>query len=384
MSFKIVEMGSRASGGLAPLLNYALLDVFTRASEAPFLDPRGPWAYQGGSEAANNLAVDIKRLFSDGAILIEQASTNHAVASEILDDTIWVKLNSPTITIDAGTAPDLGADADDLNHTADQFSQIQQQTALASTVDNGPAALSAWSQAASGTIDWRLGFVDRAGVSGPLDPKTATTTFLRAILLISDVGAGGPSIGVKIAMLNALAGGIKTVRQWGAMLEGTFFVSSYIRTPAGATATRPNEDARFGAGKWESLKTGDFEVVVHPLWDTTDTPATGTRHTVYNGSLTDDRIDFRFTGTAWEVRYRENTPLVSSVVTGLVFGFGDFVTLRVSRSTGKLQASVNGGAFTDGSAITAAGWTSPGQLFVGQDSVNSNHVDGVIEQPVRP
>lgn len=381
MSYRIVGIGARADGEPGPLVDYANLDVFTRSSIAANLDTR-TLTWLGGSEAANYLAANIARLFSDGAILIVGSWTNAITASSIIDDGLWVKVNSPTIGVDAGNAPDLGADADDLIHVATQFSQIQQQTALAATVDNGPAALSVWHQAASGSIGWRIGALDRASVQNINNPRTATTTWQRATLLIADLDSGAN--GVKMALLNESAGGVKTVRHWGNNFVADFYAKDHIETPSGSTATQASEDARFNQVNWSRLKTGDFEINVHPLWSTTDAPATGTRHTVYAGNLADDRLDFRYTGTAWEARYREHSPMVESLVTGLVFGPGDFVTLRVSRSTGKLQGSVNGGGFTDGSTITAAGWTSGGQLFVGQDNANGAHIDGVLEQPTRP
>jgi len=99
-------LGRSTSG--PELLAYFADGTFTRASEAAVYDFRdGSWS--ASPWAASNTA----RILSDGAILIEAASTNLITQSQNITDVSWVTaVGAPTLTADAYTAPDGTATAD--------------------------------------------------------------------------------------------------------------------------------------------------------------------------------------------------------------------------------------------------------------------------------
>ncbi len=287
------------------ILDYNDADTKTRATEAPFQDPRLPseggtgvfaWAYVGGLLAANWLASNVMRIFVDGAILIEEARTNKMPESDL--DT-WTLIGSATVSTDDATAPDLDTNADTITFTALATDAITHETTIAAGAgsDNDSAFVTCWLRCTSGTEEARIGLMDKDTVTRLLSADlTVTTTWTRFSFEVTDIGAG--VVAPDGLIQNSSDAAARSIEAWGFQVEHLeTIVSSDTRT-AGAAGTQNADDAEFSAltAAQAAAFAASWTLDFWPNWSSTVTRTTNAR--VLHIGTASDRLDMFFPGTS--------------------------------------------------------------------------------------
>lgn len=371
------------------LLDYSLADTMTRATEAAFQDPRSvaaggkgayPWAFVGGSEAANWLGSGVMRILGDGAILIEGARTNKMPESDL---NTWTLIGSATVSTDDATAPDADTNADTVTFTALATDAITHETTIDAGAgsDNDAAIVSCWLRSTSGTEEARIGLMDKDTTTRLLSADlTVTTTWTRFEFEVLDIGAG--VVAPDGLIQNSTDAAARSIEVWGFQVEHdtlTNFKTSDIRT-SGAAATRNIDIVSYADGT--VLDSGAWSVGAVPNYDHAHLATSASKVIFSRGSVT----------SALYIRDQGGTPRVILAADGVV---------QVSRVVGAWLGGVRQSFLVDWGAreLTIAGFPSGNGTFAFGSSENWSdlvgtalHVgsqnaggganfDGVIERP---
>lgn len=355
-----------ASATWAPLLDYSAA-TFARTGEAAFEDPRSAWAYQA-SGAANYLATNVPRIYSDGAVLIEGARANQCVETAF---GTWIEEGSPTLTTGAATGPDGLSAAATLEMTASATDRARHPSDIASgSSSNATAAyVSCWMRAASAQSA-RIGMRSKDGssllASGDL---SITTTWQRFAFLVSDIGTGG--VPPQDLVVNATDAAARTIEIAEFQTEHEVgFISSNIRA-TGSPTTRGAEELTIAAASVPAdLLGGHWSVTVQPLYATAAAPTTA-----YVFYLDANNYLALVSGTTVRLRADGNNTDVGSLSWAAYAEIG----IDVDFAGGALTVTGGGG----GSASPSDDWSgSSADVTVGSDTTPANHLWGTVTRPV--
>lgn len=382
------------------LLNYHGADVFNRATEAACSDTRPP--LRGGTGAFAGAFLDVTeegnwppsgvpRIFTDGAYLCESARKND-LAESWFDDTLWATTGSAVLTSDDAASPDFdstGESAATVVFSASAADGVSHVTTIGAGVgtDNDSAFVSCWLRSTSGTEEARLGLIDKDGITLLLSGNlTLTTTWTRFSFNVVDIGAGVLS---PVAILyNSTDAAARTIEPWGFQVEhNAEFPSTTIRS-SGASATRNLDDMRFAAGSWSNrLATGKSRVSFVPNFDAVDRALPASVYLFASfGSAHYLRI--RIVAAVWRVQFFNNAGESGGNMLGGTAPWvaGDLITITTDHVSGVVECTRNGvDALVAPSDLEAAGgsWDNTADtLFVGQNTGNTEHIEGVMTQPV--
>lgn len=278
----------RADLGVLFLLDYALADTFTRATEAAFVDPRDGWAFQAATEAANWLGNNVARIFSDGAVLIEEARTNlidfARDAGPTGDAGNWTAGTAVYNQTGGQAAADGKASTMQVICDAAEFGPTNTLTDVA-----GDNALSMYARRES--VDegntYKFGVFSGVTPTGTGEITMATVNWRRDSIVMDEAGAP-QAITPRLSGRSTDAGDTSTPNfdvawdlvQW----EGGSFISTPIRT-SGAAATRNKDVLKFAAGNYPTrlVEAGVASWSVVPNYSSAQLVAAGTTHYVFSG-----------------------------------------------------------------------------------------------------
>jgi hypothetical protein len=205
-------------------------------------------------------------------LLIEAAATNLLLRSAELDNASWVKAGgvvaAPTVTANAGTAPDGTAAAErvEIPSTAagGSFSRVGQSANLTAA----SYTFSVWIRGRSGSGSTYLtAFIAATGLSPATTLINYTTTWQRFSLTFTATAVSWHMM-IGTDAVNSATGhtdrGAVDIEVWGAQVESGTVASSYIAT-AGTTATRVAETASVSSAAFP-ITAGSIEADVVPSW----------------------------------------------------------------------------------------------------------------------
>lgn len=254
----------RVSGGPTYLLDYSTA-TFTRASEAAAVDPRDGWAFY--DLVTPWPGVDVPRILSDGAILVEGPRTNYAVESNTLGTAPWTVFFSTTIDVDVASSPDGLVTADRVNHPASSTAQLRQLAPAQPPAGLGTASV--YHRAEAGTPDWIYSVTSNAGAATAINVQSAADWTRSAVTRDMGTGSDGPYIRLQNDA-GAVADSFLAAQ---VQLESGPFASSPIRT-AGAAVTRAFDSSIIAAADVPAaMRTGRFQIDIWPELSFADTVA---------------------------------------------------------------------------------------------------------------
>jgi hypothetical protein len=344
--------------------------TFTRASTATYYNVSGVL-----SSAATNVArldYDPVTHVAKG-FLIEQQMLNEAVSSEAFDNINWTKTGC-TVTANNIAAPDGATTADRITSSATTSTVEQILGASGSFYAHSVFAK-------KGTCNWiylvgqatdtpRVWFNLDTGVKGTAGAGFVSTG-------IQDVGGGW----YRCWFVDAVAGGLEniviglanadnsttvtvglTVYLWGAQVESnTNFVSSYMPTAVGATATRSADVATMTStnfSSWYNASAGTF------VADFVLLAASGTRGIISaDNATTAEQILLYSSGTDPKAKVRDGSADQADLDVGTVAASTTY-KLGVSFAANDIAACLNGGTV---GTNTSATMPTPTQLRIGFD-----------------
>lgn len=211
-------------GATAVTGSYGEAITCTRASTATMVKSDG---------TVVTMQVDQARIEPAG-LLCENAATNLCIRSEEFDNAAWTKTNA-TVTANAAVAPDGAATADLLATSAAGGTVDSTAAAIATT----SGSCSVWVRTFTGTQAGQLILRDStAGADRATTSFTATPTWTRVSASASATLTGGNNHLVRILPGGAGEGALLV---WGAQMEATAYVSSYIPTGAAAASRAADE-----------------------------------------------------------------------------------------------------------------------------------------------
>lgn len=360
--------------------------IYGRRDEASAIDGDGTVDWYSTSNAG-------PRLTSLGC-LVEPLSKNWLNRS-VHFDASWSVAGSAVLTAGntgAGIAPD-GTTPARIDFASGATSQISQTIGAGTIPNNTVLSLVIAITGVAGGEVLRLRLDDKAGVTGTavngklLDITCHATpgvwTYYR--LPAIDVGSGGS--GVSVRLLNAAAGGVKSVRVWsGCAIEGRWDRSP-IRTVSSAVTAQPDVCAYLDSQIPEHLRKHATAIPATPHW-----APTGTR------GLTSGQIkvllgfqppSFEF-GGIYEFRIRHTGADVRAEI-----AYGGVVTATSPVLSGSTPRTRIVPAYDPMSGLAGLNgvWGSPGapcempfgQVRVGGrwlDTQSGYEIDGYIEEPV--
>lgn len=384
------DAGTDAGIGGVSLLDYSTADTFVRTTEAAFVDPRPienggtgsyAWDFVGGDLASNWKAPDTRRIFSDGAVLIEGARTNLVLYSENLAHAAWSR-DGPAPTV-AGAAPDGDGDAlliDNDGTAPDRYYIGYTPPPIGVGVSH-----SAYARGVGGT---KLG--SRKGAYGlrTFHTPLSTSTYRRVIDTYAT--PAGPNYSLWTAHNNDDATGVgvagETVRLWGIQVEVGDFSTSPIRT-AGAAATRNADQLYWGsmtAAQEAALgRPGGWHIDVWPNYSSTEVHALNAAVLTVGPSLL-SVVNVGTSGNDWSLTVGTGT----ATCAGVAFSRGDHLRIHVISQNANATISIrveNLTTATDSTAGTASGSASTwvGQrLTIGNlDGGTTAPIDAVVGEP---
>lgn len=300
-------------------------------------------------------------------LLIEEARTNALLYSAQLDTVPWENsINgtgvAPTITANAGTAPDNTATADRLQFslaggtaTADITRRRQPYITPA-----GAHTFSIYLRSTDGVSSYNMHITDAAGatnnitVTGGWKRFTVTATSVGTIIYYS-VGLRGGQALVNSNTADILA--------WGAQVEAGAFATSYI--PTTTTSLARNADAVSMTGtnfsSWYSAGSGVFQIAATPM------VVTGTRPLVQaDDNTANNIIALRQNITDPELYIISGGSPQAQIDAGIVVANIAY-KLSGAWATNNCAAAQNGGAVVTDVAATIP---TPTQLRIGFDGTN--------------
>jgi len=351
---------------------------------------------------------DEARIFSDGAIYIEETRTNKVTESS--DLSAWNSTGAVTETgaqvapdgspsawriedTDAATTSRWYIDTGALNtgshaesvfilkdSDTSRFPEIQ-ALGVGATITGGTVGIQL--NTSTGATSTRVGSPDFVRVTDAGDWWRVEFGFT--------VSVGGtarvqvyPSVTDSIGTVNVAATGAVTA--WGAQLEEGEFASSPIRT-AGGTATRVEDHHQHAGDTWDALRDQQPAVQwdVWPDFDFSDPAVGGDLSYVLDGQLSTTFAAFRYTGAAWQTRFG-NDAGGTNVNLSNDWNAHDKLRFTVNHVTG-VQTLENVTQDTVSVSVPGASaggsWTSEGSnvLTIGSREASTNHLNGIVGRP---
>lgn len=360
-------------GGVEYLLDYAGA-TFTRSSEASAVDPRDGWAWY--DLATPWPGVDVPRILSDGAILIEGSRTNLVVNGRDFTAASWDSKSGHTVTANAVAGPDGLTLADRVQLASGGF--------IGDTIGNLAdfAVASVYLRAGPTHVDPARQFFG----AGTPNPTVISAHNLTAQMTRYMTGELNPTTGATDFYYPLVGSDTSAYPNGGAakaqdayadlaQVEGAArFASSPIRT-SGAAGTRAAESATVPEASYSAaLRSSGFVVDVWPEWIPGAAP--GTFQSILR--LDDNnRVYVSSAGAFSVVRGGVTTTLPA-----LAWASHQKITITVVWGAGgSFAASADGGG-SETAAITGD-WTGAGSLAleVGHRASTTQHLFGAISRP---
>jgi hypothetical protein len=340
------------------LLNYSTGGTFTRASEAALYDFRNgtfgstPWP-----------GTNVRRVLSDGSVLIEGARTNLCTTSQAIGSGNWN--GEATQSADTQTAPDATATADTQTNQAGTFGSRRYNNL-------GPSAIGATVSASGFVKNGTAGVASVQMQDGAAIATNIVTTDVWQRLTRSALSNG------YFEWFNTTDGQTNgtghvvgaTNHWWGMQAEIAAYPTTPIRT-SGATATRAVDVLTFASGSW-NLYTGVWAIDLWPQYSSaegTDNPV------ILSGLSVNDYLQLVGGGSpaVWMV--------TNSAPTTRTATWSRFQRLTIKLDWNARLVTLSGFTTGNGSfAMPASTWTAAQSLAVGRLG-GANHFNGIIGRP---
>lgn len=316
-------------------------------------------------------ADDTPRVFSDGAILIEEERTNLVRFSHDLGS--WGQngvVLHPGITAPDGSATAYGLE----DNGANEYIQVADIETLAT----GDHTFSTFVKKddASNIIEIQIassvGTVDGGTLAIQIDPQTGNATVRLGSGTVSVVDEGGwwrlsstfhvSLIGNIRALVfpsrtSTLGGVLESGLTgsnvfWGMQVEEGSFATSPIRTD-GSTEARDTDTVQVPADSWgQAIASGRWEFDFIPLHDSDDYVPGGAKVFEIGYPSASDFVRLRWTGASWQLQLNNATGVHSTTITG--FTKGSKYTVTVDQTTGEVLCPELGGI--PAAAVGAGPW----------------------------
>jgi hypothetical protein len=190
-------------------------------------------------------------------LLAEETRTNLLTYSSTFDNAAWQKLSTATVTPAQAIAPDGALTGYLIDVSGNSVARVVESPNLVA----GSYILSVWLRSVSGSGTFRLQLTTNGAGGSTVELYAAlTTTWTRFTLSASQTGTG--LVGCYIAYRNANTATLNTAYIWGAQLEASTTLSSYIPTTT-ASLARPADVASFtgsALSNWYNTEQGTFVV----------------------------------------------------------------------------------------------------------------------------
>lgn len=350
----------RVPSGSSPyLLNYSS-GIFTRSSEASAVDPRDGYAFYNLTTPW--LGTDVPRLYSDGAVLIEDSRTN--VDTDSRDFSTWTGSNA-TVTTGQADGPDgMTSTADLIEASSDTSPKITKSTGLSS----GEVTFGVYLKKA--TWDGTVTIALTDGSTTQTADLVLSTSWQHVEVTLSSAAAAvtaeirfsadsSADCYVDLSDMVAVASPHSTIRTSG---------TSATRASENLYVPNASVDARLFSGHWQ--------VHVWSPWDANGSHEVSPR--ILNcADTTSDRL--RFVGNGGGIRLSNAGN--NENITGLSYVAGDKVTIDVDFPGSTLTVYIND-VYANDVPITAD-WSgqSSADIYVGSSGLSSGYGDLVISRP---
>ena len=337
-------------------------------------------------------------------LLIEEARTNLLLYSNQINNVIWIKNNSPTITTDDTASPDGTLNADLVTRTttaATYLLQVVSKAASAITYTTTfyvkksvgdyfalrlqgtfPARADVTFNIATGTISTTaLATSTFTGASATITP-TGNGWYRCSLTAISDTAISITSY-FSFLSTNAAVDGTDTASNsagyvWGAQLETGAFGTSYIPTVS-ASATRSADVATMvgnNFSNWYNQTTGTLAVSFEASANSGTTYISAS-----NGSIVQNSVHIDNQSGNMRAAYRSGSTEVAAIVLGAIGTAGTTNKIATAYAVNDFAASRNGVLGT--SDTSGALPVSLTQLNIGVDDrlsaiyYTSNHIKSI-------
>ena len=363
------ELRGPGGGGVPYLLNWSSDLTYARTGTRGFQDPRSSWAFQA-SGASAWLAANNPAIFSDGAILLEEARTNLFPDSEDIPNTL-TGLGSQTTLIGAVTGPDGQTDGAHFTWNGGGGGQDE-------AVNNGDPAsgdveaqLHAWAYA-----DGDFSFYYRNAANTVQQQDTSgvgSSSWGHVEVEVSDYdnrfgirnNTGSPYSGnTRIALIQYEVGA---------------FPTSHIRTSGTAAARGVDQAYIPSASVPDAMKSGRFTIHVCPHESSADIVASGVDRIFLGfGAGASNTIKFQKSGSSAIIRVVQSGTKLST--SALTWSRSQALTLTFDAAAGTLEVS---GATSGDGVHSGTAWTMPaGDMYVGNREGYSLPWSGVMGRPI--
>lgn len=360
--------------------------IYGRRDEASAIDGDGTVDWYSTSNAG-------PRLTSLGC-LVEPLSKNWLNRS-IHFDASWSVSGSAVLTpgsTSAGTAPD-GTTPARVDYASGATSQISQTIGAGTIPDNTVVSLVIAITGVAGGEVLRLRLDNKAGTTGTSGAGTLLDITCHATpgvwtyyrLPAIDVGSGGT--GVSVRLLNAAAGGVKSVHLWGGCAIEGKWDRSPIRTVSSAVTAQPDVCGYLDAQIPEHLRKNATEIPITPHWAPTGTQGLASGQLKVLLGFQPPQLEF---GGIYEFRVRHTG---TDVRAEIAYGGVVMATSPVLSGSSPRTRIVPAFDPAGGRAGINGVWGSAGtscEMPVGQvrlggrwlDTQSGYEIDGYIEEPV--
>lgn len=196
---------------------------------------------------------------SKNGFLAEPSATNVLLRAEEFDNASWTKETGVTVTANNVAAPDATTTADKVDYPADNTKRLYQGMNGLGTLASRSFICSMWIRADSAQA---MTLRQQATVGSHDTSITATTAWTRFTDTITY--GGGEGAVTHFCLLNNPDNAVKTVYVWGAQVEESTAVTSYIPTTSAAATRNADQYATSSTGLSGTL--GCTGACLTPTW----------------------------------------------------------------------------------------------------------------------